>query len=328
MDSYNKLIQKAKQEGVQHKNDGTKKVKRAINSSKWQLILSTLTVILLILPICYMLTFCYYAFGTKSTTLMDVVSKTLYITEPNTTLEEMEFDMDFSLFSMDLAFDQYKQIGDEFYPVKNYDLHFVLNDLVHKEEDSKLEKLYPKNPTDSNQWLAHPKQPMVDFSSNDEWRVLAGLPEETVVEAYISLDDLYEVEEVENAMENVDVTWAAIYTGTEDKMLSSSGNLISPIGYPVQPDQSYWSPFRDSPSHAETFLKMMKDIQPFEDLAVKVSPHKELELKERINYLENNGFKTYGVVVTGPKNEIESLEQLNMVRFLKLGEVKLWNWVQ
>ncbi|MGE7983693.1 anti sigma factor C-terminal domain-containing protein [Solibacillus sp. NPDC093137] len=44
------------------------------------------------------------------------------------------------------------------------------------------------------------------------------MPEETVVEAYISLDDLYEVEEVEIAMENVDVTWAAIYTGTEDNV--------------------------------------------------------------------------------------------------------------
>lgn len=327
MDSYDKLLQKAKQEGVQHTKDGTKKVKRAINSSKWKLILSTLTLILLIMPICYMLTFGYYAFGTKSTTLMDVASTTLYITEPNTTLEEMEFEMDFSLFSMDLSFEQYKQIGDELYPAKTYDLHFVLNDLVSKETDSKLEKIYPKYPTETNQWITHPNQ-IVKFSSYDEWSVLAGLPEETVVEAYISLTDLYEVEEVEDAMENVDVTWAAIYTGTEDDMLGSSGRVVSPIGYPVQPDQSYWSPFRDSPSHAETFLKMLKDLQHFEDLAVKVSPHKNLDLKERINFIENNGYETYGVVVTGPKNEIESLEKLNMVRFLKVGEVKLWNWVQ
>lgn len=327
MDSYDKLLEKAKKEGIKQTNIGKKQVNRAISSSKWKLILSTITVVLLIVPICYMLTFGYYAFGTKSTTLMDVASKTLYITEPNTTLEEMEFDMDFSLFSMDLSFEQYKQIGDEFYPAKNYDLHFVLDDLVSKETDSKLEKLYPKNPTDTNQWIAHPSQFLVDFNIYNESKVLSGLPEETVVEAYISLNDLYEVKEVENVMENVHVTWAAIYTGTEDKMLSSKGDLISPIGYPVQPDQSYWSPFRDSPSHAETFLKMMKDLLPFEDLAVKLSPHKSLELEERIQYIENNGFKTYGVVVTGPKNEIESLGKLDMVRFLKVGEVKLWNWV-
>src|SRR5690606_34631960 len=148
MDSYDKLLEKAKKEEIQYSNKGKKKMKRAINSSKWKLILSTLTIVLLIVPVCYLLTFSYYAFGTKSTTLMDIASKTLYITEPNTTLEEMEFDMDFSLFSMDLSFEQYKQIGDELYPAKNYDLHFVLVELVSKEADSKLEKLYPKNPTD------------------------------------------------------------------------------------------------------------------------------------------------------------------------------------
>lgn len=327
MDSYEKLIYKAKKEDLHLSNDGTKKIKRAINSSKWKLILSTLTVILLIVPTCYMLTFGYYAFGTKSTTLMDVASTTLYITEPNTTLEEMEFEMDFSLFSMDLSFEQYKQIGDEFYPSKDYDLHFVLNNLVNNETTSKLEKIYPQYPTQTNQWISHPNQ-SVEFNSDKEWRMLAGLPEETVVEAYFSLDDLYQVQEVENEMKNVDVTWAAIYTGTEDNMLSSNGEVISPIGYPVQLDQTYWSPFRDSESHEETFLKMLKDLQPYEDLVVEVSSHKNLELEERINYIEKNGFETYGVVVTGPKSEIESLRELDMVRYLKLGEVKLWNWAQ
>lgn len=95
MDSYDELLKKAKQEDIQHTSNGIKKVNRAINSSKWKLIFSTITVILLIVPICYLLTLAYYSFGTKSTTLMDVASKTLYITEPNTTLEEMEFDLDF-----------------------------------------------------------------------------------------------------------------------------------------------------------------------------------------------------------------------------------------
>jgi len=327
MDSYEKLIQKAKNEEMDHTDKGTKKVKRAINSSRWKLILSTLMVILLIVPTCYMLTFGYYAFGTKSTTLMDVTSKTLYITEPNTTLEELEFEMDFSLFSMDLSFDQYKQIGDEFYPAKHYNFHFVLNDLVKKEEDSKLEKLYPGYPTQTNQWLAHPKQ-SIEFNNAKEWRVLEGLPEETVVEAYISLNNLYEVDAVENEMKNVDVTWAAIYTGSEETMLSSDGDVISPIGYPVQPDQTYWSPFRDSSSHEETFLEMLKELQPYESIAEEVTIQKNLELNERISYLEKNGFKTYGVVVTGPKKEIESLRKLSMVRYMKVGEVKLWNWAR
>ncbi|WP_077617582.1 anti-sigma factor [Bacillus sinesaloumensis] len=327
MDSYEELIDKAKKGGQLPSNDGSKKLKRAISSSKWRLILTTLTVILLIVPTSYLFTFMYYAFGTKSTTLMDIASKTLYITEPNTTLEEIEFDMDFSPFSMTLAFEQYKQIGDEFYPAANYRLQFILNDLVESEKTSKLEKVYPKYPTETNLWLTHPSN-SIEFNSQKEWQVLAGLPEETVVEAYVSLTGLYEVDEVIDEVGNMDVTWAAIYTGTEDTMISAEGELISPIGYPVQSDNTYWSPFRDSTSHEDTFLQMLKEIEPYEEIAVTVSSHKNLELAERIDFIEENGFQTYGVVVTGPKAEIEKLKNSDMVRYLKVGEVKLWNWAR
>ena len=323
MDSYDELLIKAKKTELQEKQ-AIKKMNRTIISSKWKLILTTLTVALLIVPTSYMLTFIYYAFGTKSTVLMDVVSQTLYITEPNTTLEELEFDMDFSPFSMDLSFEQYKQIGDEFYPAKTYDLQFTLNDLTKKEVHSHLEKIYPKYPTETNQWLAHPKN-TVKFNSSREWKILEGLPDETVVEAYISLIDLYTVDEVANAMPNVDITWAAIFTGVEENNLSASGNVVSPIGYPVQRDSTNWSPFKDAISHEDTFLTILKNIQPYEEIATTVSSAKNLKLAERIQYVEENGFKTYGVVITGSKNAILSLENSSIIQHMKLGEVKLWN---
>ena len=307
--------------------DSSPALKRAIAVTRWKRILKALTVALLIVPIGYMLTFAYYAFGTKSTTLMDTASKVLYLTDPNTSLEEMEFDMDFSLFSMNLSFDQYKQVGSEHYPVRHYNLHFVLDDLVEKEMASNLDRNPPRYPGEDNQWLVHPGQvPKVD--SGQDWLMLKGLPEETVAEAYFSLNDLYSITELRKAFPGVDVLWAAIYTGIEDEMLSADGDPVSPIGYPVQPDRTYWSPFRDSMSHEETFLQLLKEIQPYEGLAMEVSSHKNLALAERIDYIETNGFKTYGVVVTGPKREIEALERSDLIRSMKLGEVKLWNWTK
>ena len=325
MDSYKQLLQQAKDS---EKGDApsTNVIKKAVASSKRKLIVTTLTIALLIVPTCYMLTFLYYAFGTKSTTLMDVTSQTLYVTEPNTTLEELEFDMNFSLFSMGLSFEQFKQIGDEVYPIKHYDTRFMLNDLVEKKISSKLEKTYPKYPTETNQWLVHP-QNRAEFNSTEERQKLKGLPNETVVEAYISLNDLYTVDEVIQQMPEVDVTWAAIYTGVEDTMLSANGNVVSPIGYPVQPDQTNWSPFKGSPSHEQTFLSILHFLANYEETATAVSPHKNLELKERINYLEQHDMKTYAVVITGPKAEIEQLQNHTMIKHVKLGEVKLWNWV-
>ncbi|MEG0472402.1 MAG: anti sigma factor C-terminal domain-containing protein [Solibacillus sp.] len=326
MDPYEKLIQKAKQEGEEINEHSTKKTFNAIRFSKWKLILTSVIVVLLIVPTCFMFTVFYYAFGTKSTTLMDITSQTQYITEPNITLEELEFDMDFSLFSMKLDFIQYKQIGKEIYPVKNYENTFILNNLTEKKIDSKLEKLYPKYPTQTNPWLVHPEN-SYEFNNAKEWWILEGLPDETVVEAYVSLNELYDVEHVQSEFENVDVTWATVYTGVEEKNLSAEGSVVSPIGYPVGRDTTNWSPFKNSISHEQTFLEILEFLAPYEQIATDVSQHKNLALQERIEYVKQNGFKTYAVVVTGPKVEVDKLQQSQIVRLMKLGEVKLWNWV-
>lgn len=46
---------------------------------------------------------------------------------------------------------------------------------------------------------------------------------------------------------------------------------------------------------------------------------------ERIAYINEHRIKTYAVVVTEPKNEIAKLRETNLIRMLKIGEVKLWN---
>lgn len=328
MDDYEKLIASSKAE-IANSNDQSKYqkvIRKTIFTSKWKLICATLTMILLFVPTSFMITFMYYAFGTSSTTLMDVASKTLYVTEPNTSLEEIEFDMSFTPFSMKLAFEQYKRIGEEDYKANTYDLRFFLGSLSKKEVTTSLERVAPKHPTETNPWLIHPENKNLELDTGREWRVLDGLPDETVVEAYISFYDLMTVKEAEKAMPNVDVVWAAVDTGVDKTNLSKDGDVVSPIGYPVQPDNSTWSPFRDASSNEEVFMDILKNIEKHEELATEISSAKNLALPERIAYIEKNGVKTYGVVVTGPKKDVLALEKMNIVRTLKVGEVKLWNW--
>jgi len=328
MDDYEKLIASSKAE-IANSNDQShyqKVIKKTIFTSKWKLIFATLTMILLLVPTSFMMTFIYYAFGTSSTTLMDVTSKTLYVTEPNTSLEEIEFDMSFTPFSMRLAFEQYKRIGEEDYKANTYDLRFFLDSVSNKEVTTTLERVAPKHPTETNSWLIHPENKNLNLDAGREWRVLDGLPDETVVEAYISFFDLMTVKEAEKAMPNVDVVWAAVDTGIDKTNLSKDGNVVSPIGYPVQRDNSIWSPFRNATSNEEVFKDILKTMENHEELATEISSAKNLALPERIAYIEENGMKTYGVVVTGPKKDVLALEKMNIVRYLKVGEVKLWNW--
>ncbi len=52
----------------------------------------------------------------------------------------------------------------------------------------------------------------------------------------------------------------------------------------------------------------------------------KLDLSKRIDYLETNGFKHYGVVITGPTKEILKLREEPWVGDLKVDEVSFWNW--
>ncbi|MGV3240917.1 anti sigma factor C-terminal domain-containing protein [Streptococcus hyovaginalis] len=45
-----------------------------------------------------------------------------------------------------------------------------------------------------------------------------------------------------------------------------------------------------------------------------------------MEYLQKNGIHIYGAVVTGPKESLVKLQDNDMVKGMKLGEVRLWNW--
>lgn len=327
MDEYKKLIDSSKENQLDeaHQQRLAKQMKRTVSLSKLKLVLGMLTLLLMILPVSYMFTFFYYAFGTQSTTLMDVTSQTLYVTEPNTSLEELEFDMEFTPFSMQLKFDQYKRIGKEDFKVNTYNMRYTLGSLTKKEVSSTLERTPRKYPTETSPWLTHPNN-ISKVNSSKEWSILSGLPDETVVEAYISLNKLSTVDDIRRSFQEVDVVWAAVDTGVEQTNLSKEGNVVSPIGYPVQVDTTNWSPFKDVESNEQAFKDILNFIVQHEELATEVSSAKNLELKERIAYINEHGIKTYGVVVTGPKHEIEKLRETNLIRTIKIGEVKLWNW--
>ncbi|MGG0656604.1 anti sigma factor C-terminal domain-containing protein [Rummeliibacillus pycnus] len=327
MDDYEKLLQQSKND-LSSAFDGKKAdkiLKKSVEKTRWTLILGSITAILLIVPIIYLFTFLYYSFGTQTTTLMDVVSDTLYVTDPNTSLKKIEFDMSIKPLSMQLQFEQYKRIGEEDYKAGTYKMNFLLNNLNSKSFDSNLERVKPKYPTENNVWIVHPKN-VNDVNENREWQVVNGLPKETVVEAYLSFDKLMSVKDVQKKLPNVDVVWAAVDTGVEEKNLSKDGDVVSPIGFPTIEDKTYWSPFNSDKSHETVFKEILNNLQKHEETAVAVSNAKNLDLAERIDYINKNGIKTYGVVVTGPAQEIAALEKVDFIRKIKIGEVKLWNW--
>ncbi|WP_042356846.1 anti-sigma factor [Bacillus rubiinfantis] len=289
-------------------------------------IMISLAVILLIVPVFTLSSYLYYAIGGKANHLIDITTKTIYVTEPNMSLEEMELEEDIGFFSMNLYFDVFKRIGKEDYKAGDYTVSFALDKPNFPKRNMRLDRPLPTIGGMETDLLYHPDGPYGTTADSD-WNILNHLPDGTVGEIYLSLN-LMKPEELEKQLgDKVEVRWVAVNTGLEEKSLDDVGFPVAPIGYPLQVDSTTWSPFngRDKSNEA-VFLDILKFLAKDEKTAEKISRAKYLGLKERLPYIEKHGINIYGAVVTGPTPELRKMKGNNSIRVMKVGEVKLWNW--
>lgn len=57
-----------------------------------------------------------------------------------------------------------------------------------------------------------------------------------------------------------------------------------------------------------------------------ISKRKDLNVDNRLDYVEKNGVNVYGSVVTGLTKEIQRMLKNKSVKSANVGEVELWNW--
>jgi hypothetical protein len=297
------------------------------NSARLTNIMISLAILLLILPVMTLLTYMYYGYGGKADHLIEVASKTIYVTEPNVSLEEMQIEDEIGIFSMHVLFDTYKRIGKEDYKADNYDIYFAWDQPSFPKKNYLLDRPLPEIPSVENESLLHPGA-VIPFNTNDEWKILNGLPDGTVGEVYVSFSELKKPDEIEKLLpENTELRWLAVDTGLEAKQTDKEGVPITALGYPAQIDTTTWSPFNGrEQANEEVFLDILNLLEKNEGTAEKIARAKSLELKERIAYIKENGINIYGAVITGPVPELRKLEKNPLIRAMKVGEVKLWNW--
>lgn len=290
-------------------------------------IMISLAILLLIVPVLTLSSYIYYAMGGKANHLIDIATKTIYVTEPNMSLEEMELEEDIGFFTMNIYFDVFKRIGKEDFKAGEYTIKFALDKPNLPQRDMKLERQLPNWSKMETDMLYHPNGP---YGKNvySDWDILEQLPDGTVSEVYLSLNQLMKPEELEKQLgKKVEVRWVAVDTGLEDKSLYEAEYLVAPIGYPLQVDTTTWSPFNGrEKSNDEVFLDILHFLATDEATAEKISRARSLVLKERIPYIERNGIRIYGAVVTGPTPELRKLKDHDLIKLMKVGEVKLWNW--
>ncbi|MCC3355647.1 anti-sigma factor [Bacillus sp. REN16] len=175
------------------------------------------------------------------------------------------------------------------------------------------------------------------------WGSLEMLPEGTVGELAFSTDSFMESEKlIANLREfDIHILWMPLYTGEfvnfEPYGWSGSNNLImvsDVIGLTggIDHDENFHQTLRinrlDESSVKESKQLMLDNM---EELLGKTESYYERflglgHLKEKYQYLQEEGFTVYGAVVTGPVKELLKLKEASFIQGEQLGEVELWNW--
>ncbi len=286
----------------------------------------------------------YFGFGGEDAKEMkapQIIRTATQMTMPNVYLHSGGVNTGF-YFTMDINFGIYKRIGKEEKAIGKLDGKMFFNNLsVHRDwtngqYDVKLHFLHPY-------FVANAQESEQTFYKEDfdeVWDTLDILPEGTVSELAITFDDLYEIDDVYRILEDYDleIVWYAIDTGTEkdgDRHGSPYLNAAGEIwGFH---ERSVFDFARgggsiqingDGEKRAQFFKTGLKYLADHEKLTRKYLRFldKEYSIHDRYRFVEENGVKTYGVVVTGPTKELLAMQNNDAILYASLGEVEFWNW--
>ena len=228
-----------------------------------------------------------------------------------------------------------KTVGKKNYPVGNLSIFYMFSNFGTQWN-------WEGGTYQSNLYFIHPVNTSAENSlewETEAWQALEMLPEGTVAELAVSFDRDFSLSELNELLADydLDVTWYAISTGVEDNDLYR--NHPRPLfsfdgawgfGYLSHMMRSQYTQINldDPAQHEEFFLNSMKFLAENEKIAHKLyrGDPEQLRLGERNKYLQENGVRTYGVIVTGPSKELLKLRDLGNIRYPALGDIELWNW--
>ncbi|MDV2883638.1 anti-sigma factor [Alkalihalophilus pseudofirmus] len=326
-----------------------KKQRQLIKKAKWKNRLlnaiSALGLFIIISAVSGLLTALYYnpfSDHGRGQIAVNVVQTATQMTMPNVFFSGVGSNTNF-FFSMDFDSTLKKQIGHEQKAIGQLEGRLLFNQLnVNRNWNEGLYnvKLYFMHP-DFVAEQPETEQSFYNETLSETWDTLEVLPEGTVSELALSFDDVYDLNEVYRILSGyeLNIAWYAIDTGTEKNgdhygspYLSAGGiwGVAESAIFDFERGSSFSVASDDGDHRAEVFKTGLRYLSENEKTADKYWQMRhmgdDVSLKDRVDFVEEYGANSYGVVVTGPTKELLKLKENEQIIFATLGEVELWNW--
>lgn len=180
------------------------------------------------------------------------------------------------------------------------------------------------------------------------WKTLQKLPEGTVAQLAISLDRPMTHDEYFSLIKKYDVTtvWLAVDTGIEKDLSSRNQFLGNGLVFGYAPNAMNYSDNGSSAGftiqtngegerRAHAYINEMQYLLTHQKWSntllatMQIDPQvRDVTLEQRYRFLQKNGVKLYGAVLTGPTKELLKLQKETEVNTPFVGSIDWWNWDQ
>lgn len=212
-----------------------------------------------------------------------------------------------------------------------------------------IDRFIPHNDTDSLFQFDLPIDPRTDQvltgqNSPEVWQTLEKLHDGHVANMAFSVDDYYTPSELIELLSNydLDILWMPLYMGELQKFSEGGsggedGQTLSihqPWGLASarEIDEDFMggalASVLDQDSIDVSEQAMLENMEKMLNKNRKTAERllNTKNLQKRFDYVQKEGFRAYGAVVTGPVKELLKLKELEEIRGAQLGDIKPWNW--
>lgn len=338
---------------VQDINDLSEEVQtRILKRGKWRsrlsialMTLTTLVVVILVL-IGYTLSnslFVTHKFGPNVQDALRVTSDVIQFTKPGITALNSRGKN--NLFSWTVTFMLNEQVGRGEQAVGTFQDNIIFTKLTGKfnwnngQHRTPFNFRYPGG--------AFPEGVGQSINPNG-WKTLEKLPEGTVAQLAISFNHLMTHDEFFNLIKKYDVTtvWLAVDTGIEKELSARNQVLGSGLVFGYAPEAMNYGENGNAESstiqvngegerRAQTYINEIQYLLTHKKwtdsllASIQIDPQlRGVTLENRLSYLQKNGVKLYGAVLTGPTKELLKLQGEKEVDAPFVGAIDWWNWDQ
>ena len=184
----------------------------------------------------------------------------------------------------------------------------------------------------------------VTVDDESTFQALNRLPEGTVSEVAVTFKDSLSYEQLFQFAKQyeLEVVWAGIETfplaALEEEYLLVGNNVIGQhelaltqelLTYAQIVGENGWPAEQNAQQSEALFYGSLKYLEKNDRLASSILQETtalKIDLKEVLRYIEDNGIRLYGAVITGPTKQMLALKDDSTVLHVQLGESALWNW--